>query len=115
MNHPSHIHHLINDHDQSPSFRRARTTSFESNNYYSNALPYPRIMMLHPQDNNNPASKKEQIRMGHIFFKTRMSAKLRLCSCRNGENCNFARAKFNHHLIGMVRIATLHVQSSITT
>ncbi|OIV99929.1 hypothetical protein TanjilG_26267 [Lupinus angustifolius] len=75
------------DHDYPPSFNRARTTSFEiNNNNHSNAIPCPpRMVMMHPQNNNKVGTGTS-----HIFFKTRMCAKFRLGSCRNGENCTFA-------------------------
>lgn len=82
-NEPFHHPHSPLD-DQPPSFKRARTSS-ESN--YSNAMPCPPRMM---QPQNHPAPNKGGSGTSHIFFKTRMCAKFRFGSCRNGENCNFA-------------------------
>lgn len=62
--------------DQPPLPKRARTSEGNLNNA-------PR-MMVNPQ---NPAVNKGT---SHIFFKTRICAKFRLGTCRNGENCNFA-------------------------
>ncbi|OIW19748.1 hypothetical protein TanjilG_18558 [Lupinus angustifolius] len=93
-NEPFIQHSPSDDHDQSPLFKRTRTTSSESNNNnHSNALPYPPpMMMMHPakNNNNNPISNKLGTGMGHIFYKTRMCINFRLGSCTNGENCNFA-------------------------
>ncbi|OIW18569.1 hypothetical protein TanjilG_13321 [Lupinus angustifolius] len=82
-------HSPFNDHDQPSSFKRPRTSSESSN--HSNAVQFPpRMTTMHSQNNNNNASNKGGSGTGHIFFKTRMCAKFRLGSCRNGENCNFA-------------------------
>ncbi|EEF37899.1 zinc finger CCCH domain-containing protein 39 [Ricinus communis] len=63
------------DHHQ-PPFKRPRNS--EDNNQSMNyRMPPP---------NNLPINKGTT----NIFFKTRMCAKFKTGSCRNGENCNFA-------------------------
>ncbi|KAK4783853.1 hypothetical protein SAY86_018221 [Trapa natans] len=61
------------DHPQ-PPLKRPR--NFDENP--SSAAPYPRP---NPSTNRGPSN---------IFFKTRMCAKFKMGTCRNGENCNFA-------------------------
>lgn len=61
------------DHPQ-PPLKRPR--NFDENP--SSAAPYPRP---------NPSTNRGAT---NIFFKTRMCAKFKMGSCRNGENCNFA-------------------------
>ncbi|XP_031373908.1 zinc finger CCCH domain-containing protein 39 isoform X2 [Punica granatum] len=61
------------DHPQ-PPLKRPR--NFEESP--SNSAPYPRP--------NPPINKGAT----NIFFKTRMCAKFKMGTCRNGENCNFA-------------------------
>lgn len=57
--------------DQPPSFKRAKISE-----------TYPSRMN---QPQNQPMKGTS-----HLFFKTRLCAKFKIGSCRNGENCNFA-------------------------
>ncbi|XP_057743109.1 zinc finger CCCH domain-containing protein 39 [Arachis stenosperma] len=61
--------------DQTPLAKRPRTSM-------ENLNDSPRTM-----NTANPAGNKGT---SHIFYKTRICAKFRLGTCRNGENCNFA-------------------------
>lgn len=66
--------------DQAPPFKRAR--NFD--NGHSNGLSGP------PRANQQPQNSQPNRGTSHIFFKTRLCAKFRHGSCRNGETCNFA-------------------------
>ncbi|KAJ0031073.1 hypothetical protein Pint_13037 [Pistacia integerrima] len=64
--------------DQQPPFKRPR--NFEENQ--SNPSQFPRMNpSLNPPINKGTTN---------IFFKTRVCAKFKQGTCRNGENCNFA-------------------------
>lgn len=60
-----------------PPHKRPRNSEDGSNQSMNSRIPPP---------NNLPVHKG----ITHIFFKTRMCAKFKTGTCRNGENCNFA-------------------------
>lgn len=68
--------------DQQPPFKRPR--NFEDNE--SNSSSYPPMNPRMNPSMNPPVNKGTS----SIFFKTRLCAKFKHGSCRNGENCNFA-------------------------
>lgn len=65
---------------QSPPFKRPRHSEDNQSNIVQCTPTIPRMP-------SNPPTNKGTT---NIFFKTRMCAKFRLGTCRNGEGCNFA-------------------------
>ncbi|EOY30990.1 hypothetical protein QUC31_020004 [Theobroma cacao] len=66
--------------EQQPPFKRPRHSEDSQSNVV-HCLPTNSRMPLNPPVNKGTSN---------IFFKTRMCAKFRLGTCRNGEGCNFA-------------------------
>ncbi|KAK4257374.1 hypothetical protein QN277_006969 [Acacia crassicarpa] len=72
--------------DQFPPFKRPRTS--ESNHFDPSPFPPAPPMDSRMQNPQNPPTNRGGT--SHIFFKTRLCAKFRMGTCRNGESCNFA-------------------------